>query len=152
MSPLIRNQLTGDVIAAAIDVHRGLGPGLLESVYDECLAWELRRRQIPFQRQVPVGVTYKDVRVPLGFRVDFLINDELLVELKAVERTMPIHYAQVITYLCLLGMHRALLINFNVPRLRDGLKSFLNGVPPPDGEANRVEMEIRGDEMNRGEM
>ncbi len=129
MSPLIRHQLTGDVITAAIDVHRGLGPGLLESVYDECLAWELRARQIPFQRQVPVRVTYKDVQVPLGFRVDFLINGELLVELKAVERTMPIHYAQVITLLRLLGLHRALLINFNVPRLADGLKSFLNDRP-----------------------
>jgi GxxExxY protein len=129
MSPLIPDPLTGAVIAAAIDVHRGLGPGLLESVYEHCFAWELRARRIPFEQQVPVAVSYKDVQCPIGYRVDFLVNGEMVVELKAVERTLPIHHAQVITYLRLLGLHRALLINFNVPRLVDGLKSFLNGSP-----------------------
>jgi len=130
MSPLIPDTLTGAVVGAAIDVHRGLGPGLLESVYDQCLAWELRTRQIPFKRQVPVAVTYKDIQFGIGYRVDFLVADQLVVELKAVEKTLPIHHAQVLTYLRLMGHHRALLINFNAPRLVDGLKSFLHGPPP----------------------
>jgi GxxExxY protein len=130
MSPLIHDTLTGAVVGAAIDVHRGLGPGLLESVYDQCLAWELRTRGIPFERQVPVAVAYKDVHFSIGYRVDFLVDGRLIVELKAVEKTLPIHHAQVLTYLRLLKLHRALLINFNVPRLVDGLKSFLNGPPP----------------------
>jgi GxxExxY protein len=130
MSPLIPDALTGAVITAAIEVHRGLGPGLLESVYEQCLAWELQARRIPFEQQVPVAVRYKDVSLSIGYRVDFLIDGALIVELKAVERTLPLHHAQVITYLRLLGLHRALLINFNVPRLVDGLKSFLNGAPP----------------------
>jgi len=133
MTPFVPHPLTGDVIRAAIDVHRGLGPGLLESVYEECLAWELHQRRIPFRRQVSIGVAYKDVHLQVGFRADFLVNDELLVELKAVERMLPLHHAQVISYLRLLELHRGLLINFNVPRLTLGIRSFLNGPPPDPG-------------------
>jgi len=129
MSPLIRHETTAAVIGAAIDVHRGLGPGLLESAYDECLALELESRQLPFQRQVVVPVVYKGARIPCGYRVDFIVSGELVVEIKAVEHVLPIHHAQVLTYVRLLSLHRALLINFNVPRLVDGLKSFLHGDP-----------------------
>jgi GxxExxY protein len=130
VSPLIPHQLTGAVITAAIEVHRGLGPGLLESAYDQCLAHELRLRRIRFDRQVAVPLTYKGAEIPCGYRVDFVVNGELMIELKAVEHLLPIHQAQAITYLRLLRLHRGLLINFNAPRLVDGLKSFLNGPPP----------------------
>jgi GxxExxY protein len=132
MSPLIRHETTAAVIAAAIDVHRGLGPGLLESAYDECLAVELADRRLPLRRQVAVPVFYKGTRLSCGYRVDFIVGGELVVEVKAVERILPIHHAQVLTYLRLLGLHRALLMNFNVPRLVDGLKSFLHGDPTRD--------------------
>ena len=130
MTPLIRYPQAETVIGAAIDVHRALGPGLLETAYDQCLAFELQSRGLRFEHQVAVPLVYKGVRIACSYRVDYVVEGQLLVELKAVERLMPIHDVQVLTYLRLLGLHKALLINFNVPRLVDGVKSIVNGPPP----------------------
>ena len=115
------DRLAREVIGAAIEVHRHLGPGFLESVYEEALVIELTLRGIPFERQRPVPVSYKERNVGEG-RVDLLVAQELLVELKAVETLAPIHKAQVISYLKAMGIHLGLLINFNVPVLRAGIQ------------------------------
>src|ERR1700709_830467 len=109
-------------IGAAIEVHRQLGPGLLESVYEECLAYEFRSRNIAFERQKPIPVKYKDVYLDCGFRLDFLVGGLIVVELKAVQELVSIYDAQVLTYLKLTGCKLGLLFNFNVPRLRTGIK------------------------------
>jgi GxxExxY protein len=105
------------VIGSAIEVHRTLGPGLLESAYGACLAYELTLRHVPFRQQVPVPVAFKGTRIDCGYRVDFVVADEIIVELKSVDRLLPIHHAQVITYLKLMEVSQGLLINFNVTRL-----------------------------------
>jgi GxxExxY protein len=113
------------VIGLAIEVHRNTGPGLLESTYEACLAQELELAGIPFQRQVPLPIEYKGLLIDCAYRSDILIADDLLIELKSVERLLPIHEAQTITYLKLSKRKQALLINFNVRLLKDGVKSFL---------------------------
>lgn len=118
------DRLARSVIGAAIEVHRHLGPGFLESVYEEALVVELGLRGIPFERQKPVPVDYKEHHVGEG-RVDLLVGYELLVELKAVETLAPIHKAQVISYLRATGLHLGLLINFNVPILRAGIQRIV---------------------------
>ena len=115
------NQITGDVIGAAIEVHRHLGPGLLESVYQESLARELMVRGIPFQRERPLPLEYKGVRLECGYRIDLLIAGLVVVEVKAVEAIAPVHEAQLLTYLRLGGWHVGLLINFNVVVLKNGI-------------------------------
>lgn len=115
------DHLAREVIGAAIEVHRHLGPGFLEGVYEEALVIELALRGIPFERQRPIPVGYKGQNVGEG-RVDLLVGTELLVELKAVETLAPIHKAQVISYLKATGLHLGLLINFNVPILRAGIQ------------------------------
>ena len=117
--------LAETVIGSAIEVHRALGPGLLESAYDACLAHELTLRGVPFRRQVPVPVVFKGVRIDCGYRADFVVDEEILLELKSVESVLPVHQAQVITYLKLLPVSQAILINFNVTRLVDGLRNLL---------------------------
>jgi len=116
------NQLTEQVIGAAIEVHRVLGPGLLESAYETCLAHELDLRQIPYVRQYVLPVRYKDVRLDCGYRPDLVIRDALVVEIKAVTGMEPIHEAQLLTYMKLGGWKLGLLINFNVPVLKDGIR------------------------------
>jgi len=116
------NEITGQVIGAAIEVHRELGPGLLESAYEECLARELALRQIPFERQKPVPLKYKGADVDAGFRLDFLVADQVVVELKAVDSLQPIHVAQVMTYLKLTGLRIALLMNFNTKVLTKSIR------------------------------
>ncbi len=113
------------VIGAAIDVHRGLGPGLLEGTYEEALCLELSARKVPFARQVPADITYKHLTVG-QIRLDLLIAQELVVELKAVDAILPIHTAQLISYLKVTRLRLGLLINFNVPLLRDGIKRCIN--------------------------
>jgi len=115
------DRLARTVIGAAIEVHRHLGPGYLEGVYEEALAVELRLRGVLFERQKAIAVTYKGHNVGEG-RVDLLVGDELLVELKAVEALAPIHKAQLLSYLKAMGCHLGLLINFNVPVLRAGVQ------------------------------
>ena len=121
------NQLSRDFIAAAIDVHRELGPGLLESVYEVCLCEELLMRGIPFQTQVDLPLLYKGRDTGKTFRLDMLIDDTLIVELKAVEELKSVHEVQLLTYLKLTNKPIGLLVNFNVPYLRDGVKRKING-------------------------
>lgn len=115
------NRITGDVIGAAIEVHRCLGPGLLESAYHECLARELVLRQIPFEREGPLPLEYKGIQLECGYRVDLLVARVVVVEIKAVEAIAPVHEAQLITYLRLGGWKVGLLINFNVVLLKNGI-------------------------------
>ena len=119
------NDLTGQIIGAAIEVHKALGPGLLESVYEECLCHEFGLRQIRYKRQQALPVTYKGVRLDCGYRIDLLVEDLVILELKSVEHTEPIHDAQLLTYLKLTGFKLGLLINFNVPVLKQGIRRFI---------------------------
>jgi len=122
------NQLTESIIGAAIEVHKHLGPGLLESAYEECLCHELNLRKIPFQRQAPLPVVYKGVKLDCSYRVDLLVKNEVVVELKAVESIAPIHEAQVLTYMRLGGWRVGLIINFNVPIVIKGIKRLVLGL------------------------
>ena len=119
------NPLAGAVIASAIDVHKVLGPGLLESVYQRCLAYELTLRCVPFLQQVPLPINYKGLPTDCGYRLDLLVDGAVIVEIKCVDRLAPIHSAQLLTYLKLSGTPQGLLINFNVPRLIDGVRSIV---------------------------
>jgi GxxExxY protein len=131
------NDLTKSVIGAAIEVHRALGTGLLESAYEICLCRELNLREIQFQRQVPIPVEYKGVKLDCGYRSDVIIEDSLLLELKAVDALLPIHGAQLLSYLKLTGLIVGLLINFNVELLRDGIRRrVLNSGPPLFGSVS----------------
>ncbi len=112
---------TSPIIGAAIEVHRHLGPGLLESACEECLCHELRLRGLDFRRQVALPVQYKGLNLDCGYKIDLVVQDTVILELKAVERLLPIHEAQVLTYLRLTGKQVALLINFNVPVLARGI-------------------------------
>ncbi|MBI2838741.1 MAG: GxxExxY protein [Acidobacteria bacterium] len=118
-------ELTERIIGAAIEVHRTIGPGLLESAYEECLAHELRLHGLEFERQVPLPVNYKGVKLDSGYRLDFLVGKFVVVELKAVDALQPIHEAQLLTYLKLGGWTLGLLLNFNVPVLKDGFKRLV---------------------------
>ena len=122
---LAHHGLTERVIGLAIDVHKELGPGLLESVYEACLAFELKRAAIPFRRQAAIPVVYHGFRLHTGFRADLLIADDLIVEIKAVERLVPAHEAQLLTYLRMSGCQVGLLLNFNAMRLKDGLRRLV---------------------------
>ncbi len=116
------NQITEQVIGAAIEVHRALGPGLLESTYELCLCHELSGRGIPFERQKAVPVAYKGVRLDCGYRADLLVDDKVLVELKAIDSMLAIHDAQLLTYLKLGGWNIGLIVNFNVQLLTQGIR------------------------------
>ncbi len=118
-------ELSETVIGLAIEVHRQLGPGLLEAVYEECLCFELGRAAITYRRQAPLPLVYKGVQLDCGYRLDVVVNDQLVIEIKAVERFLPIHEAQMLTYLPLSGLRIALLINFNSVALRYGLRRFV---------------------------
>jgi GxxExxY protein len=117
-----RAPLTEQVIGAAIEVHRVLGPGLLESVYQRCLCYELEQRGIEYQPQVKLPGVYKGKVFDCEFFMDIVVQDRLVIELKAIEKLLPIHEAQLLTYLRLSGIRLGLLINFNVPLLKDGIK------------------------------
>jgi GxxExxY protein len=119
--------LTRETIGAAIEVHRTMGPGLLESVYEECMALELDRRQISYERQIAVPLAYRGKRLGADLRLDLLVEGQVIVELKAIETILPIHSAQLLTYLRLSQRRFGLLINFNVPILKDGIKRMING-------------------------
>jgi GxxExxY protein len=112
---------TGPIIGAAIEVHRHLGPGLLESAYEECLCRELHLRSIDFRRQVDLPIEYKGLKLDCGYRLDLIVHEEVVVELKCVEKVLPVHEAQLLTYMMLTGKRVGLLINFNVPLLTKGI-------------------------------
>lgn len=118
-------ELTERVIGLAIEVHRHLGPGLLESAYEECLGFELQQSGIEYRRQVVLPVAYKDVRLDCGYRIDIVAERRLIIEVKAVERILPIHEAQILTYLRLSRLRVALLINFNTVILKSGFRRFV---------------------------
>ena len=118
-------ELSERVIGSAMDVHRQIGPGLLEAVYEECLCFELKQARIAYRRQVPLPVFYKGVQLECGYRMDVVVEHRLVVEIKAVERLLPIHEAQMLTYLRLSGLPIALLLNFNSVALKSGLRRFV---------------------------
>ena len=120
------NDVTGSVVDGAMKVHTQLGPGLLESAYQACLAYELTKRGLDVQTQVAVPVIYDEVRIDCGYRVDLLVEGSVLVEIKAVSNLLPIHEAQLLSYLKLGGFRAGLLINFHVPRLKEGIKRMVN--------------------------
>jgi GxxExxY protein len=115
------NRITESIIGAAIEVHRALGPGLLESAYEACLTFELTRRGLKVEQQKPLPVVYRDVRLDCGYRLDLLVENAVIVEVKAVDRLMPVHQAQLLSYLKLSGCKVGLLINFHVKLLKDGI-------------------------------
>ena len=119
------SELSNRIIGCAIEVHRELGPGLLESTYEQCLAHELRLNRIAFSIQHPMPVEYKGIRLDCGYRVDVLVEDEVILELKSVDELKGIHEAQLLTYMKLAGIKQGFLINFNVRQLKQGLKSFV---------------------------
>ena len=125
---MVISGLTEKIIGAAIEVHKALGPGLLESAYEGCLAHELSLADISFDRQVPLPVSYKSIKLDCGYRLDFLIENKVVLELKAVIDLEAIHEAQLLTYLKLGGWPIGLLINFNVPVLKNGIKRMVNNL------------------------
>jgi GxxExxY protein len=120
-----RDALSDKVIGLAIEVHRFLGPGLLESAYEECLCHELKEHQVPFERQVPLGIDYKAARLACGYRMDIVIARSLVVEIKSIERLLPLHGAQLLTYMKLSRIGTGLLLNFNAILLKDGIKRMV---------------------------
>ncbi len=141
-------ELSHAIIGAAIEIHRTLGPGLLEVVYEECLARELTLRGIPFERQKPIPLVYKDLKLECGYRLDFLVSRRIVVEIKSIEAIAPIHESVMLTYLRLSESPLGLLINFNVPILKDGIRRFVwhyqendNAETPSDAEVRREQQE-----------
>jgi GxxExxY protein len=120
------NRLSSETIGAAIEVHRNLGPGLLESAYESCLSWELRQLGFDVENQVPIPIRYKGLRLDEGYRIDLLVEGKLLLELKSIDKVQPIHMAQVLTYLKMTGLKMALILNFNVLLMRSGIKRIVN--------------------------
>jgi GxxExxY protein len=122
---LVRSELTEQVIGCAINVHKPLGPGLLESVYEECLCFELAEAGLPFKRQIALPIVYRDRVLDGGFRADIVVSNVLIIEIKSVDAIHPVHEAQLLTYLRLTRHKIGLLMNFNVLRLNDGLRRFV---------------------------
>lgn len=118
------NQITEKIIGCAIEVHKRLGPGLLESAYEECLSYELMSAGLAIERQVPVPVVYKEIKLECGYRIDILVERTVLIELKAIEAFAPVHEAQILTYMKFAKKSIGLLINFNVTLLKDGIKRY----------------------------
>lgn len=126
------NEVSEAIIGATIEVHRALGPGLPESTYEECLCRELALTNIAFERQRPLPVVYRGFRLDCGYRLDLLVADRVVVEIKAVDRLLPIHEAQLLTHLRLGGWHLGLLLNFNVPVLKEGIRRRVLGLKEKD--------------------
>ncbi|MDP2303204.1 MAG: GxxExxY protein [Ignavibacteria bacterium] len=122
---MIYEDLTKIIIGCAIDVHKELGPGLLESAYEECLAFDLTNRGLKIERQKPVPIKYKEIKLECGYRIDILVEDKIVLELKSVEAFNPVHEAQILTYLKFAEKKIGLLINFNVLRLKEGIKRYI---------------------------
>jgi GxxExxY protein len=125
---LNENELSEQIIGKAIEVHKTLGPGLLESVYEQALAYEIERTEMTCQRQTPIPVTYKERTFQEGFRADLIVNKKVLIEIKSVEELKAVHFAQVLTYLKLTGLKLGLLINFNTKLLKNGIKRVVNNL------------------------
>jgi GxxExxY protein len=119
------NEITRRIIGCAIEVHKNLGPGLLESAYEECLSFELEKEGLMYKRQCPVPVVYKDIKLDCGYRIDLLVENAVVIELKVVEELNPVHEAQMLTYLKFSKMSVGLLINFNVTTLKAGIRRYI---------------------------
>lgn len=119
------NQITEKIIGCAIEVHKSLGPGLLESAYEECLVFELNKKGLKVDRQLAVPVVYKDIKLDCGYRLDILVENTVVVELKVVDAINPVHEAQILTYMKFANKNIGLLINFNVVALKNGIKRFV---------------------------
>jgi GxxExxY protein len=119
------NKITQNIIGYAIEVHKSLGPGLLESAYEECLAFELNKAGLSIKRQLPTPVVYKDVKLDCGYRIDILVENTVVIELKVVDEFNPVHQAQMLTYMKFSKMKVGLLINFNVTVLKNGIRRFV---------------------------
>lgn len=126
---LLEQELTEKIIGAAMEVHRNLGPGLLESAYEECLSFELEELKIPHRRQVPQRLIYKGLELECGYKLDLVVDRRVVIEIKAVERVLPIHEAQLITYLRLSRIQVGLLLNFNVSVMKDGIVRRALSIP-----------------------
>jgi GxxExxY protein len=120
------NDISYKIIGSALEVHKTLGPGLLESVYENTLAYELRQNGLETRTQVPLPVMYKEIKMEVGFRIDLLIENKVIIEIKSVEALAPVHFAQTLTYLKLSGLKLALLINFNTIKLKDSIHRIVN--------------------------
>ncbi len=120
------NAVSNIVIGAAIEIHRALGPGLLESAYEECLAWELHQKGLEVRRQVTIPIRYKTLHIENAYRADMLVQNALIIELKSIDAFQPIHTAQLLTYLKLLDVRLGLLLNFKVDQMRSGIKRIVN--------------------------
>jgi GxxExxY protein len=120
------NRLSSETIGAAIEVHRNLGPGLLESAYESCLAWELRQRGFDVENQVPVPIRYKGLALDEGWRIELLVEGKFILELKSIDEIQPLHTAQVLRYLKMTGLKMALILNFNVLLMRSGIKRIVH--------------------------
>jgi GxxExxY protein len=125
------NELSNKIIGAAIEVHKHLGPGLLESAYEECMCHELNLMGLSFERQKNLPVEYKGIKLDCGYRMDLVVDNKVLIEIKAIDKLMPIHEAQVLTYLKLSGLKLGMLINFNNALIRDGIKRVVLGLRAP---------------------
>ena len=125
---MTENQISSEIIGSAIEVHKQLGPGLLESAYETCLAFELRKKGFKVERQLALPVIYKDVKLDAGYRIDLLVNDKVIVEVKSVDVLAPIHTAQILTYLKLKDLKLGLLINFNSVVVKDGIRRVVNNL------------------------
>jgi GxxExxY protein len=143
------NAITSGVIAAAIEVHRHLGPGLLESAYQECICYELSQIGLSFTREVALPLNYKGLKLDCSYRIDLLVEDSVLVELKSVEQLIPIHSAQLLTYLRASHKQIGLLINFNVPVLKDGIKRMVNDYTGLPLSSLRLSPRLRVSALNR---
>ena len=141
--PAGTNDLTRDIIGCAIDVHREIGPGLLESAYKACMAAELRERSIHFEQERPVPLVYKGIALDVGYRLDLVVAHQVIVDLKCVAALAPIHTAQLLTYLRLTKCRVGLLINFNVPVLTQGVKRVLNAAALRGGNGEGTQTEKR---------
>jgi len=122
---LLYKELTGKIVECAVTVHRLLGPGLLESAYEECLHYELNTCGINSVKQIPMPLVYKEKKLDIGYRIDLLVEEKVIIEVKSVDVLNPVHMAQIMTYLKLSGCRIGLLINFNVPFLKDGIKRII---------------------------
>jgi GxxExxY protein len=125
---MTENEISYKTIGAAIEIHKTVGPGLLESAYENALAFELRERGFNVKQQVPMPFIYKEVKQDVGYRIDLIVDDKILVEVKSVETLAPVHYAQTLTYLRLLGLKLGLLINFNTKTLKEGIHRIVNNL------------------------
>jgi GxxExxY protein len=122
------NEVSGAIVDSAVEVHQILGPGLLESAYEQCLVWELEQRELNVDRQVALPVSYKSLRLDNAYRLDIVVANEVIVELKCVDRIEPIHTAQLLTYLRMTGLRLGLILNFKTPVMKNGIKRVVNGL------------------------